>query len=141
MEGAHQRVHRDHAGYGWRIAGGRAEHVRRSAENAGKKRHDGEGRRRRQGQNVGRAEGGGVAARVAARAAIGGRRQVQTAGVAQHWRSAPAVLVVSAPPDTGLVAPQRGTVEPLIHAPYAVQSARIAGIAMVDVAVVEHEGT
>jgi hypothetical protein len=40
-------------------------------------------------------------------------------------RSAPVVLVVTPPPDTGLVAPLGGAVEPLVHAPEAVQSSRI----------------
>src|SRR5213075_646405 len=53
--------------------------------------------------------------------------------------SALVVLVVAAPPDTGLVAPFGGAVEPLVHAPEAVQSARIGGIGVVDDAVLERE--
>src|SRR5262245_51484121 len=53
--------------------------------------------------------------------------------------SALAVLVVAAPPDAGLVAPLGGTVEPLVHAPEAVHSTRIGGIAVVDAAILEHE--
>src|SRR5438067_7985095 len=49
------------------------------------------------------------------------------------------VLVVTAPPDTRLVAPLGCAVEPLVHAPEAVQSARIGGIGVVDDAVVERE--
>src|SRR5436190_4945746 len=49
------------------------------------------------------------------------------------------VLVVAAPPDTGLIAPFGGAVEPLVHAPEAVQSARISGISVVDDAVFERE--
>src|SRR2546428_10939540 len=49
------------------------------------------------------------------------------------------VLVVAAPPDAGLVAPLGGAVEPLVHAPEAVQSARIGGIGVVDDAVLERE--
>src|SRR2546428_7513909 len=51
----------------------------------------------------------------------------------------PIVLVVAAPPDARLVAPLGGAVEPLVHAPEAVQSARIGGIGVVDNAVLEHE--
>src|SRR2546426_3543333 len=50
------------------------------------------------------------------------------------------VLVVAAPPDTGLVAPPGGAVEPLVHAPEAVHAARIGGIGVVNDAVLEHEG-
>src|SRR6266576_1183450 len=49
------------------------------------------------------------------------------------------VLVVAAPPDAGFVAPLGGAVEPLVHAPEAVQSARISGIGVVDDAVLERE--
>src|SRR5437879_2730178 len=49
------------------------------------------------------------------------------------------VLVVAAPPDTGLVAPLGRAVEPLIHAPEPVQSARLGGIGVVDDAVLEGE--
>src|SRR5437667_8753996 len=49
------------------------------------------------------------------------------------------VLVVAAPPDARLVASPRGAVEPLVHAPEAVQSARIGGIGVVDVAVLERK--
>src|SRR5437870_1368036 len=49
------------------------------------------------------------------------------------------VFVVAAPPDARLVTPLGGAVEPLIHAPEAVQSARIGGIGVVDDAVLEHE--
>src|SRR5262249_26464206 len=51
------------------------------------------------------------------------------------------VLVVSAPPDARafLVAPHGGVVEPLVHAPEAVQSARVGGIGVVDDAVLERE--
>src|SRR5206468_35870 len=54
-------------------------------------------------------------------------------------RSAFVVLVVAPPPDARLVAPLGGAVEPLVHAPEAVQSARIGGIGVVDDAVLEHE--
>ena len=46
---------------------------------------------------------------------------------------------MAAPPDARLVAPLGGAVEPLVHAPEAVQSARIGGIGVVDDAVLEHE--
>src|SRR3989442_6757490 len=48
------------------------------------------------------------------------------------------VLVVAAPPDARLVASLGGAVEPLVHAPEAVQSARIGGIGAVGDAVLEH---
>src|SRR6266516_1129090 len=47
-------------------------------------------------------------------------------------RSALVVLVVAAPPDARLVAPPGGAVEPLVHAPEGVQSARVGGIGVVD---------
>src|SRR5262245_49945013 len=50
------------------------------------------------------------------------------------------VLVVAAPPDARLVASPGGAVEPLVHAPEAVQPARIGGIRVVDDAVLEREG-
>src|SRR5262249_39053786 len=49
------------------------------------------------------------------------------------------VLVVAAPPDARLVAPPGCAVEPLVHAPEAVHSARIRGISVVDDAVLERE--
>src|SRR5262250_1494499 len=49
------------------------------------------------------------------------------------------VLVVAAPPDARLVTPLGGAVEPLVHAPEAVQSARIGGIGVVDDAVLKRE--
>src|SRR5260221_2602616 len=54
--------------------------------------------------------------------------------------SALVVLVVAEPPDARIfVAPSGGAVEPLVHTPEAVQSARIGGIGVVDDAVLEHE--
>src|SRR6185436_10439175 len=47
------------------------------------------------------------------------------------------VLVVAVPPDARLVAPLWCAVEPLVHAPEAVQPARIGGIAVVNDAVLE----
>src|SRR5689334_14932102 len=55
------------------------------------------------------------------------------------WCSLRGILVVAAPPDAGLVASVRGAVEPLVHAPEAVQSARISGISVVDDTVLERE--
>ncbi|MCU1311173.1 MAG: hypothetical protein JWO20_2298, partial [Candidatus Angelobacter sp.] len=49
------------------------------------------------------------------------------------------ILVVATPPDAALVSPLGRAVEPLVHAPDAVQSAGISGIAVVDDAVLEHE--
>src|SRR6266568_2942086 len=54
-------------------------------------------------------------------------------------RSALVVLVMAAPPDARLVAPSGRAIEPLVHAPEAVQSARIGGIGVIDHAVLEHE--
>src|SRR4051794_35983008 len=49
------------------------------------------------------------------------------------------ILVVAAPPDTRLVASPGGAVEPLVHTPEGVQSARIGGVSVVDDAVLECE--
>src|SRR6266545_3560826 len=54
-------------------------------------------------------------------------------------RSALVVLIVAAPPDARLVTPLGCAVEPLVHAPEAIQSARIGGIGVVDDAVLERE--
>jgi hypothetical protein len=56
-------------------------------------------------------------------------------------RSALVVLVVAAPPNAArlFVAPFGGAVEPLVHAPEAVQSARIGGIGVVDDALLEYK--
>src|SRR5688572_22747687 len=54
-------------------------------------------------------------------------------------RSALVVLVVAAPPEALLVPPLGCAVEPLVHAPEAVQSARIGGIGLVDDTVLEGE--
>src|SRR3989454_7056618 len=58
---------------------------------------------------------------------------------ASAYRSRVAVLVVAAPPEARLVATLGRAVEPLVHAPEAVQSARIGGIGVVDDAVLERE--
>src|SRR6266567_1102217 len=49
------------------------------------------------------------------------------------------VLVVATPPDAGLIAPLGRAIEPLVHAPEAVQSARIGRIGVVDNAVLKRE--
>src|SRR6266536_4686775 len=70
------------------------------------------------------------------------RRESSSPAVAPRQprlRSALVVLVVAAPPDARFVAPLGGAVEPLVHAPEAVQSARIGGIGVVDDAVLERE--
>src|SRR6516165_8493439 len=54
-------------------------------------------------------------------------------------RLALVVLVVVAPPDASLVTPFGCAVEPLVHPPEAVQSARVGGIGVVDYTVLEHE--
>ena len=62
MDGAHQQVHRDHSAER-RYLRGRAEHFRRAtAQDTGQQRHDGESRRRREGQPVGCPKRGGVPA-------------------------------------------------------------------------------
>src|SRR5581483_5763737 len=55
------------------------------------------------------------------------------------WTSALVVLVMAAPPEARLVAPPGGAVAPLVHAPEAVEAARIGGIGVVDDAVLERE--
>src|SRR6266516_3479850 len=70
------------------------------------------------------------------------RREISSPAVAPRQprlRSALVVLVVAAEPGARLVAPLGGAVEPLVHAPEAVQSARIGGIGVVDDAVLERE--
>src|SRR5215471_9696235 len=54
-------------------------------------------------------------------------------------RSALVILVVTAPPGTRFVAPPGRPVEPLVHTPDAVHSARIGGIGVVDDVVFKHE--
>src|ERR1051326_2819966 len=49
------------------------------------------------------------------------------------------VLVVAAPPGGFFVTPFGSAVEPLVHAPESVQSARIGGIGVIDDAVLERE--
>src|ERR671931_1923236 len=58
----------------------------------------------------------------------------------QRRRRSALVLVVAAPPDARLVASLGGAIEPLVHAPEAVQPARISRIGVVDDAVFEHAG-
>src|SRR5262245_40621739 len=55
-------------------------------------------------------------------------------------RSTVVICVVVTPPHALLVASLRGAVEPLIHAPQAVQSARIGRVGVVHDAVLEGEG-
>src|SRR5262245_50474638 len=49
------------------------------------------------------------------------------------------ILVVSTPPDALFIAPHWRAVEPLIHAPEAVEPTRISGIRVIDDAVFERE--
>src|SRR5882724_6066300 len=70
------------------------------------------------------------------------RREISSPAVARRQprlRSALVVLVMAAEPGARLVAPLGGAVEPLVHAPEAVQSTRIGGIGVVDDAVLERE--
>src|SRR5215471_2551779 len=50
-----------------------------------------------------------------------------------------AVLVVAAPPKTGLVTPAWRAVKPLVHAPQAVQPARVRRVGVVDDAILKRE--
>src|SRR5215203_593955 len=43
------------------------------------------------------------------------------------------------PPDAGLVPPFGRAIQPLIHAPEAIDSARVSGIRVIESAVLEHE--
>src|SRR5262245_14239503 len=67
-----------------------------------------------------------------------GRSETMRRGLPFH-RSALVILVVAAPPDARLVTSLGGAVEPLVHAPEAVHSARIGGIRVVDDTVLEDE--
>src|SRR5712691_5317782 len=70
------------------------------------------------------------------------RREISSPAVAPRQPrllSALVVLVVAAPPDARLVTPLGCAVEPLVHVPEAVQSARIGGIGVVDDDVLERE--
>src|SRR5215212_7685011 len=49
------------------------------------------------------------------------------------------ILIVAAHPESALIPPQRRSVEPLVHAPEPVQSARERGIGVVYDAVFKHE--
>src|ERR1700740_3255283 len=55
------------------------------------------------------------------------------------YRSSLAVLVVATPPDACLVPPFWCAVEPLVHSPETVHSARIGGIGVVHDAVLNRE--
>src|SRR5688572_9511741 len=52
----------------------------------------------------------------------------------------PVVLVVAAEPEPLLVAAFRRAIEPLVHAPDSVHSARVGGVRVVHDAILEHEG-
>src|SRR5262249_20318967 len=72
------------------------------------------------------------------------RRRLSFPRSASAWpppRSPLRVLIVVAPPEPGslLVASLRRSIEPLVHVPEAVQSARVGGVGVVDDAVVEGE--
>src|SRR5262249_30185675 len=66
-------------------------------------------------------------------------REARSEAMATTTGSALAVLVVVAPPEARLVAPPGGAVEPLVHAPEAIESARKGGIGVVDDTVLERE--
>src|SRR6266545_3416696 len=71
------------------------------------------------------------------------RREILPCRCSRHDRSprgsALLVLVVAAPPDARLVASLGRAVQQLVHAPDAIDSARIRGIRVVNDAVFEHE--
>src|SRR5581483_2118084 len=54
-------------------------------------------------------------------------------------RSTLVVLVVTPPPDARLVTPFRCAVEPLVHAPEGIHSARVCGIGVIDDAILERK--
>src|SRR4051794_41054137 len=60
--------------------------------------------------------------------------------MAPHTSSAPSVLVMALPPDAVFVAPERRAIQPLVHAPQAIESARVGGIGVIHHAVAQHEG-
>src|SRR5262245_48408729 len=69
-------------------------------------------------------------------------REISGSGIAPRHprpRSARVVLVVAPPPDARLVTPPGRAVEPLVHAPEAVHSARVTGIGVAEGAVLERE--
>src|SRR5690349_22111859 len=49
------------------------------------------------------------------------------------------ILIVALPPDAVLVASQRRAVQPLVHAPQAVEAARVGRVGVIDHAVLERE--
>src|SRR6266850_4624829 len=59
--------------------------------------------------------------------------------ISRRHRSALVVLVVAAPPGARLIAPPGCAVEPLVHAPEAVQPARVRRVGVVDDAILERE--
>src|SRR6266849_522643 len=70
------------------------------------------------------------------------RREISRPAVAPRQprlRSALGVLVVAAPPEARLIAPVGCAVEPLVHAPEAVQPARVRRVGVVHDAVLERE--
>src|SRR5450755_3590385 len=84
------------------------------------------------------------------RASDGSGMRASLAGAADggmscsRWRSLPhpslaVVLVVATPPEAGLVATEWRAVEPLVHAPEAVQPARVRRVGVVDDAILERE--
>src|ERR1700738_3604255 len=71
------------------------------------------------------------------------RRAPHGCGAGVHFRSwsphHPIIPVVVTPPDALFVAPFRGAVEPLVHAPESVQSTGIGRIGMIDDVVLVNE--
>src|SRR5689334_9906142 len=63
-----------------------------------------------------------------------------SAATPSTWSSSRRVRVAVAPPDSALVAPQRGAIEPLVHAPETVDPAGETGIRVIDLAVAQREG-
>src|SRR5512138_3417395 len=80
-----------------------------------------------------------LAAKSSAETDRNARREARSEDMAPRPRSALGVLVVAAPPDARLVAPPGGAVEPLVHAPEAVEPPRVRRVDVVDDAVLAHE--
>src|SRR3954468_21088296 len=69
-------------------------------------------------------------------------RQPRWEGTVGGWSRVPSlvlVFVVTTPPEAILVATEWRPVEPLVHAPEAVQPSRVGRIGVVHDAIVEHE--
>src|SRR5205823_11204616 len=93
--------------------------------------------RRQRVRSSGRNRPGGNATASGPKMAASSRSSLRPTCQGKH--SSFFVLIVAAPPEARFVAPLGCAIEPLIHAPEAVHSARIGGIGVVHDAVVERE--